>query len=156
MENRSRSTDHESACDPGPLPLPAGPRPIRLTDIVAALGYLFLDGPPPTAFPACGLAEGGRPPGCESFTCEIHAGDSIWERKSDGCKQCGDCAAPALETVVQDLGAQGIVVLDSTLTQASTVCAGCACPSGRYYTVLVWPEDASTLEGLGWALAPLE
>jgi hypothetical protein len=123
---------------------------LDLTDCVAALTYLFLDGPPPPEpFPACGLAEGG-PLGCATFTCEIMTGDSIWEKKPDGCKQCGECTAPTLEVVVQDLSTQGINVLDARLGQESTVCAGCACASGRYYTVLVSPGDAAVLEGRGW------
>src|SRR5262249_36862125 len=121
---------------------------------VAELTYLFLAGSPPSEpFPACGRAEGL---GCQGFSCEVMTGDPAWMKKPDGCKQCGECAAPSLETVVQDLSAQGITVLDSELGQESTVCAGCACPTGRYYTVLVSPGDAAILEGLGWAPAPRE
>jgi hypothetical protein len=73
---------------------------LDLTDGVAALTYLFLDGPPPPdPFPACALAGGGPALGCATFTCEVMTGDSIWEKKPDGCKQCGECTAPALEVV---------------------------------------------------------
>ena len=126
---------------------------VEIADAVFLMNFLFLGGSAPfEPFEECGDPPDGFKVGCETSQCIAGKDLPVLMAMPDGCVQCQECPAPDLQEVVIGLGDFGIKVLNS-FDGAAIVCEACdVCPSGRYYVVLVSPEDAESLMTRGWTL----